>query len=200
MNLNSRNRTVSNFLRRKGHLKIKHIQICRTPVTRMIQTIANFLTKGRVNQLKRKYSYDELYHLFGIMTMDNNERYIIEKNQLVNIQPFKKMPKKAECKQYGVPDIEFSKVWNQLESNYSNLYRYRAYKDNCQLFLSKFTKLLNINADDFIMQDIEGTIRHIQKTSQILTDTAAISQRILGRGNEKSLLQKKIILKKRVYI
>jgi hypothetical protein len=151
------------------------------------------ISRGQVNDVKKKYKYDDMYHLYVIITFENGQKYELQKNQIVEIKPFKsKLQKDSECKDRVLNNKpNFNYVLSELEKKYpDSLYLYQGWNYNCQDFLNKFTKECGINLAPFIMQYWNQPFekKHMRKIARFVTDLSASVQRyIFGKGLEDDL-------------
>ena len=69
-------------LEKYGENKITNITIGRDPVNRIVQSIVNFISGGQYEQARKLLNYDDIYHLYMIITLDDGTRLRLEKNQI----------------------------------------------------------------------------------------------------------------------
>ena len=187
--LKSRPRNINNFMNEKGHMKMVRFQICRTPVMKFFELIANIVSFGQFEKDKKKYNFDEIYHLFLIITFENGEIFRLEKNEVVKIRKLTKNIKEiGECEHTIVNDIIFNNVMINLEQQYPNsLYHYTTWEYNCQDFINKFIIESEVNGkfQNFILQNA-GELLSVtfKKLSLSATNISAIIQRIMGAGEK----------------
>ena len=70
---------VSESLMIHGDFKVIKIIIWREKV----QFLFNAITLGNFNKEKEKYGYDDIFHLFAILVLDNGKKLITERNQRI---------------------------------------------------------------------------------------------------------------------
>ena len=181
--LSSRPKELDEFMKLKGHLKIKSLNICRAPINLVYGKIVNFLTGGRLEENQKKFNYDNLYHLYAIITFENGEVFSVEKTQIVFVGNFEES-REGECKSTNVNSSKsFTEVIEDLEIKLGdNLYRYDMAKYNCQNFLLNFVNDLGITGfDDFIYQDVKGIFSPvISGILGVITDIGGLFQRIFS--------------------
>jgi hypothetical protein len=190
--LKSRPKDIDSFMKDRGDRKMESILVCRTPIQKSIEKVLNLLSKGQLEKTKKKYNYDDIFHLYAVITFEDGEMYEIQKNDLVEIAPFRgDFQKNSECKKSSVPAPKsFNEVMLNLEKEYPNsLYLYQAWNYNCQDFLNKFTKEAGITGlSDFIMQYFSEPFRkkNLRKITRFLTDmSASIKRYIFGKGDDE---------------
>ena len=153
--LRGRPKSLTKFLKNNPDLKIIHIRICRQPVEKYINYFVNLITAGRVNEAKKNYNYDNIYHLFAIITFNDGRKYHLEKNEIVIMNEISQEQnlKHTDCKDRTIHKRNFKKLIESAEKDYKNLYLYSAHQDNCQAFIRHIAHKLGIRSlDSFIMQ------------------------------------------------
>jgi len=187
--LRYRPKAVEQFLKNKGDLVIMSIKVCRNPISSALKKILNALTFGDMGATIKQLNYDEVYHLFMLVTLQDGSMFRIEKNERVTISsPPTERPK--DCMTVLVDPskkLTLNQMFEESEDVYKNLYYYLAHRDNCQKFV--FTMLSNVGLMDkrleqFILQDAEQLIKsgNVQGFASALTSTAAFGDYILKGG------------------
>ena len=77
---------ISNLLKQISNEKITSVVISRQPIQSAINTLLNVLTFGEYDKHRQKMNYDDYFHLKLII----NNKYILEKNERINIDYYKK--------------------------------------------------------------------------------------------------------------
>ena len=70
---------VKNFLKKFGDVKIASIRICRKPIVSRIRTFGNIVTLGQLNKRVKELGYDEIFHLFSVIKLQNGMNIKLEK-------------------------------------------------------------------------------------------------------------------------
>lgn len=189
--LQSRPKAIDEFMSDKGHQKMVHFQVCRTPVRKVIKSVINLLSRRKLEEVKQEYNYDDVFHLYLIVTFEDGERYELQKDEIVKIEPFRnKLQPESECKETEPkPHVSFNKVMLSLEKKYpESLYRYRAWSWNCQDFVKKFTNEAGTTElNEFVMQYFQEVFKpsYMRKIASFITDLGASAQRyLLGKGED----------------
>lgn len=181
--LDSRPRIVDSIIKRKGNKKIVELSVCRKPVTTIMQKALNLFTRGKWEAVKAKYNYDDIFHLYLIMKLEDGSVYSIEKNQRVKIT--KGAIKGGECRKVKT-NINLEQFIINGESSGSNFYRYNAEQYNCQNFINTILRLNNINGlSGFIMQNTQELLTpFVKKLSQAASDAAGVVDIALNGGQK----------------
>ena len=134
-------------------------------------------------------NYDEVYHLYLNITLDNGKTIGIEKNQRVgvasagfptsNVEPSNML--KLSCSVLLKDMIEKAE-----QAGGDTFYRYNAVTANCQKFINALMNSSGITGTDaFVMQDATQLIKNtrLKRLATGITDIAALGERaIYGHG------------------
>ncbi len=184
--LKSRPSSVSNFMKKYPKANIREFRVCRKPIQAQYTKLLNVWTSGNVDRVKKKYDYDDIFHLYGFLIMDNGKKFYIEKNEIVIMKEYQgRIPEEdldCEIRRNFTPMniVEFIK---KAEKTYANLYLYSASHDNCQRFMRHMARTLGITGlDDFIMQYNAGEILQgsVKENAKRITSIANVFSRLLG--------------------
>lgn len=172
--LDKRPRVLTDLLKREGDQQITNIEVCRVPVTGILQKLANLMTIGKFKRELKRMGYDTVFHLYLVVYLANGKVYSLEKNQRVNIISGKKS---GTCKNQagGIGTLrEF--IMNAESKNIPGFYRYDAFTDNCQKWVYD---ILNCNGitqfNSFVLQKVDTLAPSIfKKILRGITDTAGL--------------------------
>lgn len=184
---------VRNIIKQYGNQIIVEASVCRSPVQKAITTAINILTKNKLNENKNKLSYDNLYHLYILVKLENGVMLRIQKNEVIDIHPIKSLSD-ADC---STVDININKkitlenlfINTEKVIGKDNLYLYNVINRNCQIFINDIltaNKLNNAKLKGFILQDAGALLKDNPRVSKLagkLTDLAgAFNIIIQGRS------------------
>ncbi len=189
--LTSRPGVIDRLIKQYGDKKILQVTILRKPVERGIQKLLNLITMGGFNKAKKEMNYDEVYHLFVNMHLENGQIVGVEKNQRVNvnlsgfptsgIDPSNIL--KINC------NVLLKEMFEKAEQSGESFYRYNAVTANCQRFISVLMQAGGITGtDNFVMQDATQLIKNsgLRRVAGVITDAAALGERaVKGHGRAK---------------
>ena len=168
----------------KNNKKVVKIEVCRKPITKTYRKFLKFVTGGDSEKTTRKYSYDDIYHLFMILIFEDGSRMSLEKNQRVKIRKPKPKSKQTECKTVSIGGIPFGQMMMKAEERGGkDFYRYSAYRFNCQHFLNTILTANGINSlSSFILQDARSLLpKGIGRSAiQSVTDAAGFIDALTG--------------------
>jgi len=162
------------LLKQVGNLTVKGITVYRIPINVVpIDDLLNFISAGQYQNLLKKYSYDTLFHLFAMVTLENGTTIKVEKNERINIERAS-IPGPNEGDRINVP-VTKSLSLNQMLQNTEkvmgkNFYSYNPVNNNCQTFISNFLKgngLLTAQLNDFINQKVGELLGEIDPSGEL---------------------------------
>lgn len=189
---------IKNILKKYGDNRILAIRIGRRPINNMIENAFNIISLGKWNQLRNKYYYDKLFHLFLIITLDNGIVLSFEKNDIVNMTE-----NDSRCSMKNVECIEIEYPQNSLTVNdlvkkpldrigSDSYFVYDPFEKNCQIFIRSVLQtfgLYNDKVNEFVYQDLQNIIKelpfYVKWTAKKATDTTALVKKLSGAGDQK---------------
>jgi hypothetical protein len=81
--LTKKPKDVDDILKKYGNNTVVEFNVCRSPIDSMTRVLLNTITLGNFSKEQKKYNYDEVYHLFAILKLDNGIYLKTERNQRV---------------------------------------------------------------------------------------------------------------------
>ena len=189
---------IRELLQQVNGYEITGIQVCREKVKASVNTLMNIISLGKFSQLKKKYGFDNFYHLYMVVEFNDTEREMsrrlkIEKNHVINISESFTTAADAKCMQVSdVPDgltID-TFLTNAAQQMGKQYWQYDAFSNNCQVFINTLLKsndLLTPELHTFIFQDIQqlaGDVRAATRgISSGMTNLAArLDTLAFGKG------------------
>ncbi len=168
------------LIEKYGNSKILKIEIYREPLEKMTKLATTILTLGQIDSLKKKYNYDELYHLFLVITVDFgvvNVPIRVEKHEIINIHEYPKIAPNAE--RFSINLRGYSGTFREFLKNGENrlgdkYWFYNAFDNNCQIFVLNLLEANppiianNPTAKAFIYQDVTGLTADLNPVSKNL--------------------------------
>ena len=174
---------VKNALNKIGSNKIVSARVGRTPVQAIIQgalkTVANV-------------PYDDLFHLFIELTLDNGQKWILEKIERINLV------KEDRSKKQGAEftsSFPVNKSMNELFQNTKNrmgdkFLPYQSASNNCQYFIMGVLDgngLNNSERTSFVKQDTKAIFEKnpaLRKFANTLTDIGGYGNALIQEVNK----------------
>jgi len=187
-------------------MPIKQLFIMRTPIKGILNTIINYISLGKWNELKQKYGFDKLFHLSLVAKLQDGKHIIMEKNEVVNISPEFSFGKDSET--FDIPlnnQITISQILETARKDVGDniFFSYDPFKNNCQYFIKYLLEgqeLYNESAKNFLFQDLESVYKelpeYVPKVMNGVTTIGAIANKLLGKGKDKIIMDPKDFIKK----
>lgn len=152
---------VRDLLDRYGNDVIESIEIRRNPISSFLDKALNVLSFGSWADLKKKYGYDQFFHLFLVISLKTGKKFLLEKNQTINLS--ESIPKEAQGDLDIVPipnDLTLNTMLERTRKRMGDdkYFIYDPFKQNCQDFVLNFliaNNLSNTDRANFIKQDVE---------------------------------------------
>lgn len=192
------NNTSSKTINDYGDNEIVELKIMRTPINSMIDKALNFLSFNKWDSLKKKYGFDQLFHLSLVATVkdgDNLKNIIMEKNEVVNVSTDYRTSPKTQL--FNLPKINKKITVRQLLENAKQkvgdnlFFLYDAFTNNCQFFIKYLLEssgLMTPEAQNFLFQDISELVKelpsYLPKVARSVTDLGGIVSRLRGDGKD----------------
>ena len=174
--MTSRPGVVDRLIKQYGDKRVMQVTILRKPVQGGVQKLLYLITLGGFNRAKNEMKYDEVYHLYVNMTLDNGQTdgpvphgvrpsatIGIEKNQRVNVATA--CFPTAGLEASNMLKINCNVVLKDMiekaeQAGGDTFYRYNAVTANCQRFISVLMNSSGITGTDaFVMQDATQLIK-----------------------------------------
>lgn len=176
---------VREFIKDHGQDKIVAMSICRKPVQKFVTKVLNALSLGNLFENLKKYNYDDLFHLYMVLVVEDSKKkqkvIVLEKNHVVNIQIFDKSSYNGECmpvdvRKAGV-NLTVSYLLTKAEQYQPNDFWIWTSINNCQRFVESILKannLYNPRLESFVSQCVRCVIGpDLRSFSDRIVDLAA---------------------------
>lgn len=185
-------------LQKYGDFPVVKLQIYRTPLSGMLNTLMDALSFGKMSELKKKYGFDKFFHLSLIATIktpQGEKNLIIEKNEAPTISSDYKTTDLTEGLSLPNPPQGLT-IKNMMEKTIQKVgvdrfFLYDAFTTNCQRFILDILEsngLETPEAKEFLFQDLsqlaEELPQEFKGLARGLTDIGAWGAKMLGRGEE----------------
>jgi hypothetical protein len=152
---------VRRFLRDHGNEEITSLKVARVPISRALDKLLNLVSLGGFDVGKQRTNVDDFFHLFLVV----NDKYRIEKNQLVKAMDYKPAEKEESS---NVPLQGKKLTINELMANgaaavgNADFYKnYSAFNKNCQWWVMNVLKangLDNPTLEGFVKQSLDELV------------------------------------------
>lgn len=184
---------IQNIMNKFGDKNIVSITLKRTPVSAMITGALDALSFGKFGKRMEKHNFDDFFHLFMDIKLENGKTVALEKNERLNmvLNPSKRKNETAKSVS-NVPRITLNELMNNTHKRMGNqFFRYDAVKSNCQHFILNVLQANDIGDGEdaeFVKQDTEKLFKNmpmVKKVAHLATDTGAVANKLLSGGSIK---------------
>lgn len=184
---------IIQFLEANGKANIVAISVERNPISSVIHKALNILSLGKFEENRIKLGYDNVFHLYMTITLDNGVRFVAEKNQVIQFKhPNTSEERNGEKMEVEMPGPimldEFFENGIKLVGD-NAFFRYSGDEYNCQHWISTLLRangLMTPELDAFINQDAKSLFQdyeYLKPISRGITDIAARLDRLFSGGN-----------------
>jgi hypothetical protein len=155
---------LAKYLYQNGNIKITKLVIVRSPIEKSLQYVANLVTIGGWNNVKKNLGYDDIFHLGLVFELENGKKGILEKNHVIQINKADLKKKYEYCPINYEYDLTLNKLMENTIPLYKNLkefYGYNGKTNNCQRFILSVlmgNHLLGTTMSDFILQNSKNIL------------------------------------------
>ena len=161
------------ILSRYGDVPIKSIMVCRSPVQQTVQEAMNLVSLGAFKKRLSRQSYDEIYHLFALITLEDGTVLTLDKQAILTLKVGNK--NYQDSINVSQPFTNLNQMLDKTKTGMgNNFFTYNAKSNNCQVFLYKFLESngkATPQLRDFIMQDVNSLFDdNLEKYSKFVTD------------------------------
>lgn len=162
--------------------KIVHILGAKQPIESSVQWLANIISSGKYEQAKSKLGYDNFFHVYLILRLEDGTKLKVEKNEVINIEVITGLQKNTGSYNIGDTNIRLGDFLSRGQQLMGDRYfDYDPFTNNCQIYLLSLLKangLINKDISDFFGQDaqavseelgvlVSGLFRGVIKSAQI---------------------------------
>ena len=178
---------VSDTLKKYGDFTVREVIVGRTKVQKVVQTLLNAMTLGNFNKEKQKYGYDDIYHLYAVLVLDNGVKLITERNQRIVLTEDTNNRDNVSEKISISTNIKLSQLFqNAINADGDKIWRYDSLSNNCQNFITSLLRnsgYLTEEANTFINQKVDNLLDPTtQNIAQKTTDMASIFENLIKGG------------------
>lgn len=165
-----------------ANMPIKSICVYKEPLAKGVNMLTNALSAGQMGGLQKKYGFDEMFHLYMVITVQESQDklvpILIEKNEVINIHEYPNVNPNAQKLELHLSP-KFNYTFKQFLDNGqrvmgSKYFTYDPFDNNCQVFISSLISANppleqdNPNAHKFILQDVQGLKTELNPVSRTL--------------------------------
>ena len=207
INPDENNYQVKNALSQYANYKLMRMNICRTPVEKILLDILTTINKD-FNKFTKSYSYDSIFHLYAIFEVEEPEtkkKYYLrtEKNPRIQWKTSETLDLKTQdhydIDLYKLGSVEFQDMLLNTKQIMGNEYlKYHPVDNNCQVYiyslLRGFFKSINISHvpdayKNYIYLDVSKALKKTSLSAKLAHGVTQLGTRInalIGKGKGKN--------------
>jgi hypothetical protein len=190
--LNGYRPSVKDAIKKHENEIISNIQIVRTPLNGAMDAFINVASKGKVEKVKNKGNYDDLYHLNINLTTTNNNTFVLEKNESINFEKGSSVKQNSEVLQVDIvpSNLSIGQLLNNAKKRQGDKYfLYSASSNNCQKFIKDVFEsngITDAKYIEFVKQDTAEIFKNpnLRKFANTVTTGAAFASKIGDYANK----------------
>lgn len=190
---------VYELIKRNYDEKITHIKIGRTPIRKAIESALNLVSLGKWSRERRNFGYDNFYHLFLIVGTESGKRFIIEKNEVINVAHYTKEDPEDNMDVHVARPVRLGVLMKRAEESMDDYFLYDSFKNNCQVFVSNVlsgNNLLTPELQEYISQQLEEVLKtqpsYLSRIARNVTDIGGRVTRFLDGGTNRDEIKRNL--------
>lgn len=189
------NSTSTTTLKKYGDLPIMSLRVFKKPIHKVLDKVIDFISMGKFSEAKKKYGFDQMYHLGCLASVNDNGKHKIVQFEKVEAVKF------FDGQKVSGSDVEFldvpisgSVTLNEMAAKArekvgdKTYFDYNSFTNNCQFFirynleygLGVWTSQIN----DFVMQDVSKLGEEMPSVTKTImngiTDLGQIADNVMG--------------------
>ncbi len=187
------------FVAKNKDRRIVNMEVQRERVKPVYVKALDALSRGRFSKKQKELGYEDMLHDSMVVTLDDGKRYRLEKNHVVEAQPLLPplpqlrlgLARRDVVDSTNVPlpgDFTLGEAVSTASAGDSEFYNYDASGNNCQAFVDDVvTRNKLLPPGTIPRQDAKalvGSLGPLQGLPKLLTDVAAVGDRVLHGGGQ----------------
>jgi len=178
---------VRAMLSKFGDIQVDMMFVCRDPIDSVLAKALDWLSLGTFSSNMRKMKYDEMFHLYLMIRLQNRMWFRLEKNHVISLRTTTPViDSDARKKQITGTFTTLNKMLvKAVAFRGPDFFKYDSVRANCQDFVLSVLKANNLNFDEqFILQEAEKVVpSYLEFFNRKVTDLAsAVDVGLYGYG------------------
>lgn len=153
--------------------KITACVIIRTPIEKAVGMLANAITLGKMEQFKKEMAFDDVFHLYIIVTLESGKLIRIEKNAEIDVKEVGGINEADDKNSYNV-ELRGMTVPELLDNTLKMMgdrkfFDYNPISNNCQDFILAVLKANGHNRqgiNKFVKQNLTSLASKLSDTTK----------------------------------
>jgi hypothetical protein len=185
---------LQKFLEETFEHKVIEVKLARKPIVTAVKAALNLLSLGKFSKTANQLGYDDVYHQYLLVKLDNGKSYKIEKNEVIVQMDAKPDDYKHKIWDIKIPDGKDLTLKEMFENASKGLgkefFQYDGSSSNCQIFSRRILEsngLLPDDPSDFTTQDSKSLMDSLPPIARKIADgvvdaAASIDRLVHGDG------------------
>ncbi len=185
---------LQKFLEETVDHKVVEVKLGRKPIVTAVKAALNLLSLGKFSKTANQLGYDDVYHQYLIVKLDNGKSYKIEKNEVIVQMEAVADDFKHKIWDIKIPDgkdLTLKEMFNNAAKGLGKeFFQYDGSSANCQTFSRRILEsngLLPDDPSDFTTQDSKSLMDSLPPAARKIADgvvdaAASIDRFIHGDG------------------
>jgi hypothetical protein len=184
---NHKSYRLNKFLEKHSNNEVTSVQIGKKPIISAVSKALNILSLGGYNKAKKSLGYDDVYHNYLIVGLNDGHFYKIEKNHQIEETKARQADFKNKMYNVEIPKdkkLSIKSMIDNASKDDPNFYKYSGLKKNCQDFTKSMIEKNGLIAEDPKILDnqrvdilLAGIPRPFSNIPQFVTDIAGAADR-----------------------
>jgi hypothetical protein len=167
---------IRELIKNHGSAKIVEISVCRKPIDSIIDKAIDIFSFGKWAEVKKKYGYDDMFHLYMIFKLDDGKFVQLEKNGVVETKYVHSIDQHSGMDVSTHKGVTIGQLFENAEKKIGkSLWLYRAADNHCQRFITNLLRcsgLLTNELNRYINQNVESIVSGLPEFAQKIINTA----------------------------
>jgi hypothetical protein len=163
------------ILEQHGNKQIKSIAVCRKPVQSIIQHFMNFMSLGKFFDKKKELRYEDIFHLFVVIILEDGTKIELEKNHVPELSYKIAIDNNTQIKNVNISNkLTLQDFINGgINILKERFWSYNKADNNCQFFIDALLSgsgLNTVELRNFVMQKASELVKTLPGIPSKLID------------------------------
>lgn len=179
--------SVRKILKSIGNEKVVSLKLVRTPLSNLTKSLLNIASFGKLDEKLKSENIDKLFHLSLLI----NDKYTLEKNEVIKLERSKPNLDKSETLNIPVPpdsNLTINQLLENTQKRMGDKYgSYDAVSNNCSVFVDNVLQANNLqtsNGTIFLSQKVDELFKKFPSLTRFITNIATTLGAVANRQIE----------------
>jgi hypothetical protein len=190
---------VYTYIKRNYGENIVALHVCRKPIRKTIEAALNLVSFGSWSTERKKFGYDDFYHLFLVGETETGRKVVIEKNEVIRVKDYTKA-EPTDCMEVPMSNpIKLGVMMKKTETSMKDYFLYDAFHNNCQVFVENVlsaNSLLQPELVHYISQELGEVLKsqptYLSNVARNITDTGGRVKRFTSGKTDRNQIKQNL--------